>query len=229
MGREEVARHQRARLYGAMIEAIDRQGYAATTVAQVIALAGVSRRAFYEQFANKEDCFLATYDITVGPRQEAVLEGWMGERGWDNRMHRSCQASSMTSSRPRQGRAPGADRRRSASAPRPRTVDASRRSPSSGVLDAGVQGRARRRAAPAARAEGDRRRRSPRRCSTGAQRPRARAADADRRTAGLGQAYRSPAARIGAGAEGRRRTSRPTGALPGSGRHAPACSARSCI
>jgi AcrR family transcriptional regulator len=92
MGREAVARHQRARLYGAMIEAIDRQSYRATTVAHVIALAGVSRRAFYEQFANKEDCFLATYDIAVARAKKRMLEGWMSERGWANRMHRACQA-----------------------------------------------------------------------------------------------------------------------------------------
>jgi AcrR family transcriptional regulator len=92
MGREAVARHQRARLYGAMIEAVDRQGYKTTTVAQVIALAAVSRRAFYEQFVNKEDCFLATYDIAVARAKKRMLEGWMGERGWANRMHRSCQA-----------------------------------------------------------------------------------------------------------------------------------------
>jgi AcrR family transcriptional regulator len=92
MGREAVARHQRARLYGAMIEAIDRQGYRATTVAHVIALAGVSRRAFYEQFANKEDCFLATYDIAVARAKKRMLEGWLAERGWANRTHRACQA-----------------------------------------------------------------------------------------------------------------------------------------
>ena len=42
MGRDAVASHQRARLFGAMIEAIHRQGYKGTTVAHVIALAGVS-------------------------------------------------------------------------------------------------------------------------------------------------------------------------------------------
>lgn len=92
MGREAVARHQRARLYGAMIEAIARQGYRATTVAHVIALAGVSRRAFYEQFANKEGCFLATYDIAVARAKKRTLEGWLAERGWANRTHRACQA-----------------------------------------------------------------------------------------------------------------------------------------
>src|SRR5580693_10182605 len=91
MGRDAVARHQRARLFGAMIEAVHRQGYKATTVAHVIALAGVSRRAFYEQFANKEDCFLATYDIAVARAKKRMLQAWMGERGWANRLYAATQ------------------------------------------------------------------------------------------------------------------------------------------
>jgi AcrR family transcriptional regulator len=92
MDRAEVARDQRARLYGAMIESIAQRGYAATTVAHVIALAGVSRRAFYEQFANKEECFLATYDIVVARSRKRVLDAWQGERGWDNRLHAATKA-----------------------------------------------------------------------------------------------------------------------------------------
>ncbi len=75
-----------------MVEAVARNGYQRTTVAHVIALAGVSRRAFYEQFANKEDCFLATYDIVVAQHRKRLLAAWRAERGWANRMHASCQA-----------------------------------------------------------------------------------------------------------------------------------------
>ena len=92
MDREDVARHQRARLYGGMIESIAHRGYARTTVAHVIGLAGVSRRAFYEQFANKEECFLATYDIVVARSRKLVLEAWSSERGWANRLHASCKS-----------------------------------------------------------------------------------------------------------------------------------------
>jgi AcrR family transcriptional regulator len=92
MDREDVARHQRARLYGGMIESISQRGYARTTVAHVIGLAGVSRRAFYEQFANKEECFLATYDIVVARSRKLVLEAWSSERGWANRLHASCKS-----------------------------------------------------------------------------------------------------------------------------------------
>ncbi|HSZ12415.1 MAG TPA: TetR/AcrR family transcriptional regulator [Solirubrobacteraceae bacterium] len=92
MGRDEVARNQRTRLYGGMIEAVSRRGYQATTVAHVIGLAGVSRRAFYELFSNKEQCFLATYDIVVARSRKVVLDAWSQERGWANRLHSGCKA-----------------------------------------------------------------------------------------------------------------------------------------
>ena len=87
MRRDEVACNQRARLYGGMIESISQRGYKATTVAHVIALAGVSRRAFYEQFPCKEACFLATYDIVVARARKHMIDAWLGERGWANRVH----------------------------------------------------------------------------------------------------------------------------------------------
>ena len=63
LGTEEVVRNQRTRMHGAMIEAVAANGYEDTSVKQVVSLAGVSRRSFYEQFANKQECFLATYDV----------------------------------------------------------------------------------------------------------------------------------------------------------------------
>jgi AcrR family transcriptional regulator len=92
MERDEVARNQRARLYGGMIEAVSQRGYQATTVAHVIGLAGVSRRAFYELFSNKEQCFLATYDIVVARARKIALDAWTHERGWANRLHAACKA-----------------------------------------------------------------------------------------------------------------------------------------
>jgi AcrR family transcriptional regulator len=50
-------------MHGAMVEAVATHGYERTSVKQVVCLAGVSRRSFYEQFANKQDCFLATFDV----------------------------------------------------------------------------------------------------------------------------------------------------------------------
>lgn len=56
---------QRGRMLDAMAQAVAARGYPATTVADVIARAGVSRKTFYEQFRDKEDCFLAAYDTGV--------------------------------------------------------------------------------------------------------------------------------------------------------------------
>jgi AcrR family transcriptional regulator len=63
--RHEVIHHQRARIHGAMVEAVARSGYEGTSVKQVIGLAGVSRRSFYELFANRQECFLSTFDVIV--------------------------------------------------------------------------------------------------------------------------------------------------------------------
>jgi AcrR family transcriptional regulator len=70
LAREVIEASQRGRLLDAMAEVVAATGYAAATVADVIARAGVSRRTFYEHFSDKEDCFLAAYDTGV----EVLLE-----------------------------------------------------------------------------------------------------------------------------------------------------------
>jgi AcrR family transcriptional regulator len=75
--REQVARHQRIRLHGAMVEAVAANGYEGTSVKQVIALAGVSRRSFYEQFANKQDCLLATFDLLAGKTMRRAADAYL--------------------------------------------------------------------------------------------------------------------------------------------------------
>lgn len=59
--REEVSRSQRRRLLDATTEAVAEQGYVRTTVADILARAGVSRATFYELFADREECFQAAY------------------------------------------------------------------------------------------------------------------------------------------------------------------------
>lgn len=62
---EEVAADQRERLYEATIKAVNERGFVATTISDLVAGAGVSRRSFYEHFENKEECLLATYDALI--------------------------------------------------------------------------------------------------------------------------------------------------------------------
>lgn len=69
--RDEVASHQRDRILEALESVMGEQGYAHTSVADIIKHAGVSRQTFYELFASKEDCFLAGY----ARRQDTMLAG----------------------------------------------------------------------------------------------------------------------------------------------------------
>ena len=52
---------RRARLTAGLADAIAEKGYAAATIADVVRHARVSKRTFYEHFADKEACFLALY------------------------------------------------------------------------------------------------------------------------------------------------------------------------
>jgi len=58
--REAVAADQRERLMAAMVVLADERGYQPLRVEDLIALAGVARGAFYEQFRSKDDLLLAT-------------------------------------------------------------------------------------------------------------------------------------------------------------------------
>jgi AcrR family transcriptional regulator len=69
--REVVWESQRDRMLEAMAGVTAEKGYAAAAVADVIGRAGVSRKTFYEHFANKEECFLAAYDAGV----DLLIEG----------------------------------------------------------------------------------------------------------------------------------------------------------
>jgi len=67
-----VVSSQRARLLAAMATVVAEKGYAATTVADVVSTAGVSRSTFYELFASKEACFLDAYNQGVEDLIRAV-------------------------------------------------------------------------------------------------------------------------------------------------------------
>jgi AcrR family transcriptional regulator len=61
--RSFVVRNQRLRIVAGMLRTLSQRGYPATTIGHITQEAGVSRAAFYKQFAGKEECFLATYDL----------------------------------------------------------------------------------------------------------------------------------------------------------------------
>ena len=63
---------QRERLLAAMIGTVTEIGYNTLTVQNVLTRAGISRPTFYEQFEDKEDCFLAAFDASAARMRERI-------------------------------------------------------------------------------------------------------------------------------------------------------------
>jgi AcrR family transcriptional regulator len=63
--REFIIQNQRERITTALVDTVAEVGYSATTVARITKAASVSRRTFYQHFADKEACFLATYEMVA--------------------------------------------------------------------------------------------------------------------------------------------------------------------
>ncbi len=81
LSREVIARSQRQRMLSAIADAVSEHGYANTSVADVLRRAGVSRETFYEQFANKEECFLAAYDDSANILLQTIHNASAAEPG----------------------------------------------------------------------------------------------------------------------------------------------------
>ncbi len=82
ISRGQVTEIQRGRMLAAAVDAVDDVGYAGMTVAQVISRARVSRKTFYDVFADREDCFLAAFEQALRQATEAVREAYASGDTW---------------------------------------------------------------------------------------------------------------------------------------------------
>ncbi len=77
--RTRVGEIQRSRLLAGAVSTIDELGYPQATVGQITARARLSRRTFYQMFANRDECFAAVLDevaaTVAGELAAAGLEG----------------------------------------------------------------------------------------------------------------------------------------------------------
>jgi AcrR family transcriptional regulator len=85
--RRFIVHNQRERMLLAVAEAVAEQGFATTTVADIIARARLSRRTFYEHFADKEECYLAAYDTVVEQLLGAVGQAYEQADDWSQKVH----------------------------------------------------------------------------------------------------------------------------------------------
>jgi AcrR family transcriptional regulator len=92
--RGDVTLLQRARIVSAMVEVVAERGLTGSTVAHVVAHSGVSRRTFYELFADREDCFLAAFDQAMERGAARVVPAFEAEGGgWLTRVRAGLRAS----------------------------------------------------------------------------------------------------------------------------------------
>ena len=64
--RDFVTQNQRERMLLATAELVAERGYQKTTIELIAKTARVALSTFYEQFASKEECFLAAFDESDG-------------------------------------------------------------------------------------------------------------------------------------------------------------------
>ncbi len=69
-------------MLAAAVEAVEEVGYARMTVAEVIGRARVSRKTFYDVFADREDCFLAAFNQAIDSGGTLVKAAYEHEPGW---------------------------------------------------------------------------------------------------------------------------------------------------
>lgn len=92
LGHTHIAQIQRARILAAMFDVTAERGAGSVSVAHVVERSGVSRRTFYETFADREDCFLAAFDDALAFASQRVLPAYASESKWRERIRASLVA-----------------------------------------------------------------------------------------------------------------------------------------
>jgi AcrR family transcriptional regulator len=81
-----VVDNQRRRIAAAMLSEVAEQGYLATTVTDIAATAGLSRRTFYGFYPSKRECFEELYEEIAAALFAAMAEAAEVECGWPARV-----------------------------------------------------------------------------------------------------------------------------------------------
>jgi AcrR family transcriptional regulator len=81
-----VAEIQRSRLLAAAVRTVEELGYSQATVAHITHRARVSRRTFYELFANREECLVAALESVVESIRVEVAAAELDGLAWRERV-----------------------------------------------------------------------------------------------------------------------------------------------
>lgn len=83
---EPVTSPKRERILEGMLEAVGSHGYDGTSVRTVLDMTGLYRQAFYDNFPDKDACYLEAFDFGVGRLESTVLEAVGQEQTWQGRL-----------------------------------------------------------------------------------------------------------------------------------------------
>lgn len=87
-----VSAAQRTRIIAAMVPLVCERGVQDVTVTQVVKAAGVSRRTFYDQFADRDECMVAAMQHAAAVAAERAGPAWSAHVRWVDRVHAGLRA-----------------------------------------------------------------------------------------------------------------------------------------
>ena len=93
LSRQQIMDSQRERLLAAMAREVAVSGYRGTTITEVVKLASVSTRDFYELFDGKEHCFLAAFDAVRDHVEELVRSAAADQSDWPHQVIAALRAA----------------------------------------------------------------------------------------------------------------------------------------
>jgi AcrR family transcriptional regulator len=87
-----VTSPKRQAILDGMLEAVGAEGYEHTSVRTVLDRTGVYRQAFYDNFADKDDCYLQAYDAGVERVEALLVAATAGEASWTGKLRAGLEA-----------------------------------------------------------------------------------------------------------------------------------------
>lgn len=91
-GQAQILQIQRARILAGAVQAMVEQGAGNVAISDIVLRAGVSRRTFYELFADRDECFAAVFDDAFDHAAASVLPAVRAKRSWVERLRAAVSA-----------------------------------------------------------------------------------------------------------------------------------------
>ena len=89
---DDLLPDHRSRLLQGMAHAVAARGYAATTIADIVREASVSRRTFYEHFDGKAECLVALYEAASHNALQVLRGALDPAQPWDAQVEQALAA-----------------------------------------------------------------------------------------------------------------------------------------